>query len=297
MRAPQFQAEEPPTSGAAEPAAPPYEPVDARSPPPWAPIDPDTLRSAVRTFDLLARYHRLEVRGLERVPEGPALFVGNHNGGLNPVDGLFLIHYYRRFGYDKPIYVLAHDILFSVPRIARVLGSVGIVPAHRDSARALLEAGHKVLVFPGGDIENLRPFTARRRVVLGGRQGFARLALKTGVPIVPVVGAGNHEILVVLSQGRRLARLIGADRLARVHSIPLIFALPWGLLFGPMAALPYLPLPAKITVQIGHPIEAAAWEDMSDPEALADQLYVQTEQVMQYMLTELYQERLLPIIG
>lgn len=237
------------------------------------------------------------MRGLERVPEGPALFVGNHNGGLNPVDGLFLIHYYRRFGYERPIYILAHDLLFRAPRVARALESVGIVPARRDSAAALLEAGHKVLVFPGGDIENLRPYSARRKVVLGGRHGFARLALRTGVPIVPVVSAGSHEILVVLSQGRRLARLIGADRLARVHSIPLIFALPWGLLFGPMAALPYLPLPAKITVQIGHPIEAAAWEDMDAPDALADELYALTEQVMQYMLTELYQERLLPIVG
>ena len=237
------------------------------------------------------------MRGLERVPRGPALFVGNHNGGLNPVDGLFLVHYYRRFGYDRPIYILAHDILFRLPRVARVLESVGIVPARRDSARRLLEAGHKVLVFPGGDIENLRPFAERRRVVLGGRQGFARLALKTDVPIVPVVGAGNHETLVVLAQGRRIARAIGADRLARVHSIPLIFALPWGLLFGPMAAIPYLPLPAKITVQIGHPILPAAWEDMNQPDLLADRLYLQVEQVMQYMLDELYEERLLPILG
>jgi len=251
----------------------------------------------VRGFDLLARYHRLEVRGLERIPRGPALLVGNHNGGLNPVDGLFLVHYYRRFGYDRPIYILAHDMLFRVPSVARTLESIGIVPAHRDTAQRVLEAGEKVLVFPGGDIENLRPFSDRRRVVLGGRQGFCRLALRTGVPIIPVVGAGNHEILVVLSQGRRLARAIGADRLARVHSLPLIFALPWGLLFGPMAALPYLPLPAKITVQLGHPIEPAAWEGMDHPAELADQLYLEVEQTMQYMLDELYGQRLLPVFG
>jgi 1-acyl-sn-glycerol-3-phosphate acyltransferase len=239
----------------------------------------------------------LEVRGLERIPRGPAIFVGNHNGGLNPVDGLFLVHYYRRVGYDRPIYILAHDILFRVPRIAEILTSVGIVPARRETARAVLEAGHKLLVFPGGDIENLRPFTQRQRVVLGGRRGFARLALQHGAPIIPVVSAGGHETLVVLSQGRRLAKAIGADRLARVHSLPLIFALPWGLLFGPMAALPYLPLPAKITVQIGHPIEPAAWESMNAPDELADELYLQVEQTMQYMLSELYQERLLPVVG
>ncbi|MEZ4449394.1 MAG: lysophospholipid acyltransferase family protein [Nannocystaceae bacterium] len=264
---------------------------------PFAPVDPATLRAAAAGFDVLARYHRLEVRGLERIPKGPAIFVGNHNGGFNPVDGLFLVHYYRRFGYDEAIYILAHDILFRVPRMAELLHSVGIIPAHRESARAVLEAGHKLLVFPGGDIENMRPFSQRRRVVLGGRQGFARLALQTGVPILPVVSAGSHETLVVLSQGRRLARAIGADRLARIHSLPLIFALPWGLLFGPMAALPYLPLPSKVTVQIGHTIEPAAWESMAEPAPLADQLYLQVEQVMQYMLSELYEERTLPVLG
>ena len=66
--------------------------------------------SAVSGFDKLARYHRLEVRGLDNIPlDGPALLVGNHNGGLNPVDGLWLVHYYRSCGYDRPIYILAHD--------------------------------------------------------------------------------------------------------------------------------------------------------------------------------------------
>ena len=178
---------------------------------------------------------------------------------------------------------------FSITRTSARNGS--------DEVIVSLSAGHKLLVFPGGDIENLRPFTQRQRVVLGGRRGFARLALQHGAPIIPVVSAGGHETLVVLSQGRRLAKAIGADRLARVHSLPLIFALPWGLLFGPMAALPYLPLPAKITVQIGHPIEPAAWESMDAPDELADELYLQVEQTMQYMLSELYQERLLPVVG
>ncbi|MCA9634933.1 MAG: hypothetical protein KC420_02755 [Myxococcales bacterium] len=188
-------------------------------------------------------------------------------------------------------------MLFRIPRIAEILNSIGIVPAARGTARAVLAAGHKLLVFPGGDIENLRPFSQRHRVILGGRQGFARLALQEGVPIIPVVGAGNHETLFVISQGRRLAKAIGADRIARVHSLPLIFALPWGFLFGPMAALPYLPLPSKVTVQIGHPIEPAAWEDMDEPDHLADELYLQVEETMQYMLTELYGERLLPVLG
>lgn len=251
---------------------------------------PKTLATAVRGFSKLARYHRLDVRGLERVPEGPAMFVGNHNGGLNPVDGLFLVNYYRKLGYDQPVYVLAHDILFKHPKLAAVMRSVGIVPARRQTARRVLESGHKLLVFPGGDLDTLRPYRDRRKVVLAGRKGFCRLGLEHRVPIVPVVSAGAHETLIVLSQGRRLAKALRLPRWARLHSLPVMLAFPWGLLAGPTCALPYLPLPAKITVQIGKPIDCRQW-------ARPETLYRYVEGTMQGMLDDLYAERILPIVG
>jgi 1-acyl-sn-glycerol-3-phosphate acyltransferase len=251
---------------------------------------PKALAAAVRGFDFLARYHRLDVRGLEHVPEGPAVLVGNHNGGLNPVDGLFLVHYYRQRGYDEPVYILAHDILFKHPRVADVLRSVGIVPARRETAQRVLEAGHKLLVFPGGDLETLRPYRDRAKVVLAGRTGFAKLALDHDVPIIPVVSAGAHETLIVLSQGRRIAEALRLPKWARLHSLPIMLAAPWGLLAGPTCVLPYLPLPAKITVQVGAGIEARA-------STTIDTMYRRVEGTMQDMLDELYAERVLPIIG
>lgn len=251
---------------------------------------PRALASAIKGFDVLARYHRLDVRGLEHVPDGPAVLVGNHNGGLNPVDGLFLVHYYRQRGYHEPIYILAHDILFKHPRMAAVLRSVGIVPARRETARQVLEAGHKLLVFPGGDIETLRPYRDRGKVVLAGRTGFARLALEHDVPVVPVVSAGAHETLIVLSQGRRVAQALRLPKWARLHSLPIMLAAPWGLLMGPTCALPYLPLPAKITVQVGRALEAR-------PSTTVDTLYRRVEGTMQDMLDDLYGERSLPIVG
>jgi 1-acyl-sn-glycerol-3-phosphate acyltransferase len=244
----------------------------------------------VRGFDVLARYHRLDVRGLEHVPEGPAVLVCNHNGGLSPVDGLFLVHYYRQRGYDEPIYILAHDILFKHPRVAAVLRSVGIVPARRETARQVLEAGHKLLVFPGGDIETLRPYRDRGKVVLAGRSGFARLALEHDVPVVPVVSAGSHETLIVLSQGRRVAKALRLPQWARIHSLPIMLAAPWGVLMGPTCALPYLPLPAKVTVQVGPALGAR-------PSTTTDTMYRRVEGTMQDMLDELYAERTLPVIG
>lgn len=255
------------------------------------------LAATVGAFEKLARYHRLEVRGLENIPvDGPALLVGNHNGGLNPVDGLFLVEYYRRNGYQQPVYILAHDILFRVKKIADMLESVGIIRARKGQARELLESGHKVLVFPGGDIESMRPYRDRHKIVLAERQGFIRLAQWAGAPIVPVVSAGAHETMMVLSQGTGIARFFNLPRFARVNSLPLLLAAPWGVLWGPTCALPYLPLPAKITVQIAEPI---ACEKCDEPEASerAPKIYRQVEQVMQATLDGLYSERLFPILG
>lgn len=251
---------------------------------------PKALAGAIKGFDVLARYHRLDVRGLDTMPEGPAVLVGNHNGGFNPVDGLFLVHYYRQRGYDDPVYILAHDILFKHPRVAAVLRSVGIVPARRETAHQVLEAGHKLLVFPGGDLETMRPYRDRGKVVLAGRTGFAKLALEHDVPIVPVVSAGSHETLIVLTQGRRLAKALRLPKWARLHSLPIMLAAPWGVLVGPTCALPYLPLPAKITVQVGAGIEARA-------STTIETMYRRVEGTMQDMLDELYAERTLPIVG
>ena len=249
-------------------------------------------------FDLLSRYHRCEVRGVDNIPEGPALIVANHNGGLNPVDGLFLVEYYRQRGYDRPVYILAHDILFRIKKVAAVLESVGIIRARKGQARELLEAGHKVLVFPGGDVESMRPLRDRRRIVLAERQGFARLALRAGVPIVPVVSAGSHETMVVLTRGHRLARLLRLEKWARLSSLPVVLAAPWGVMFGPTCALPYLPLPSKVTFQIGDPMPLID-RPCSDPEAnmRAPAVYERVEGVMQAILDSLYDERLLPVFG
>jgi len=255
----------------------------------------EALERGVELFETLARYHRLEVRGVERIPEGPAVLVGNHNAGLNPIDGAFLVEHYRRHGFHDPVFVLAHDVLFRSPRMARLLESVGIVRARPGTAQKILDAGHKLLVFPGGDIENLRPFADRKRVDLAGRTGFIRLAREAKVPLVPVVSAGAHETLVVLSQGRRLAKFLHLDELFRIHSLPVMFAMPWGLMFGPTCALPYLPLPAKVTVEIGPLLDPFADRD-GEPCQL-DHTYCAVEETMQQMLTALYAERRLPVWG
>ena len=76
-------------------------------------FDPGTtqrLMSAMRPF--LKTYFRSEVRGLDSFPPGGALVVGNHSGGMFPMDvPIFTVDFYDKFGYDRPLYTLSHDVL------------------------------------------------------------------------------------------------------------------------------------------------------------------------------------------
>src|SRR5690606_16269667 len=100
-----------------------------------------------------------------------------------------------------------------------------------------------LLVMPGGDLDTWRPFTKRYQVCFAGRTGYARLALRAGVPIAPVVNAGAHHTLIVLTDGRKLAEKLRLPELARASIWPVHLSMPWGLALGPW---PHLPPPVKL---------------------------------------------------
>jgi 1-acyl-sn-glycerol-3-phosphate acyltransferase len=254
--------------------------------------DPELVRLFTDFFCTLgARYFRVKIEGLAHVPaHGPALLVGNHNGGLLPTDGFIAasaIH--DHFGVERAVYVLTHDFMFADPILRRYALKSGMLRAGNDSARHALDEGHLVLVYPGSDLETFRSFRERGKVVLAGRHGFVRLALRQRVPIIPVVSAGTQEQFIVLTRGDRLARLARAHRWARTDVFPVVLALPWGLTSG---FVPYLPLPAQTTLTFGEPI---AWPELGPADAerpdVVDRCYRQVELRMQALLDELMRGR------
>src|SRR5579871_307872 len=151
--------------------------------------DPAFLRRITPLVDLWLSYFDAEVQSYDRVPaSGPALIVGNHSGGMYMPDyWAFLRRWVRERGYDEPLYSLGFDLMFAIPGMATIARKVGTVPAsHRHAAR-LLDRGCTVVVYPGGDEDDYRPWTERHRVDLHGRCGFVRLALRHRVPVVPMV--------------------------------------------------------------------------------------------------------------
>lgn len=248
------------------------------------------LRENLRWFSaVFNRYHDVCIAGLECLPPGRALVVGNHNGGTSTPDMFALmIAYWERYGVESPAYGLAHDLVFRVPLLGALLRRAGALPAGHRSALAALAADAKVLVYPGGDLDAYKPSSRRHEVIFGGRKGFIRLALRAGAPIVPVVSVGAHESFHVITDGSGFARASGWKRLTRMEVIPVIVGLPWGLWVGP---IPHLPPPLKMRVRVLDPI---SWPELdasaADDDAVVTRCYEQVRATMQSALDELVRE-------
>src|SRR5689334_509796 len=218
--------------------------------------DPDYIEQTLPALRLSSKlYFRADVRGLENIPpEGPVLLVGNHSGGTWIADTfIFSQCFYDHFGSGRRFHQLAHDLVFKVPGLRALVERYGTVPASPENMTRALDRGAALLVYPGGDHETFRPSWESDRVDFAGRTGFVKLALEHGVPIVPVVSAGGQETALFLGQGRRLARALQLDRRFRLKVLPAAIGPPFGVTIMDLPGR--YPLPAKISIRVGKPID------------------------------------------
>lgn len=258
-------------------------------------LDPDFMRKLVPKMETFSSYFGAEVRGMDRVPESPVLLIGNHSGGIiTPDTSALYAAWYRERGFDDPLMGLAFDGIYGVPGWRELMRKIGQMPASMENARAALRIGSSVLLYPGGSYEVFRPWKDRNRIVFRGRKGFIRLALETGVPVVPVVGHGGHETTFVLTRGERLAKLLSLDKV-RMDGAPLLLQLPWGI---STPITPGIPLPAKITVQVCEPLDWSRFgpDGGKDPKVL-ERCYEEITSIMQATLDGLAAETPRPLIS
>ena len=255
----------------------------------WDPGLTERVMAFIRP--LIKGYHRAEVRGLESFTSGGALVVANHTGGLFPMDvPVFAAGFYEKFGYDRPVYTLSHDVILTGPT-GDFFIKTGFIRANHENADEALRSGGVVVVFPGGDYDVYRPTLSENKVDFDGRTGYVRAALNAGVPIVPTVAIGGQESQVYLSRGEWMARLLRLDKLMRDKILPISFGFPFGL----SAVLPVnVPLPTKIVMQVLPPIDIVA-EFGENPDI--DEVDGHVRHVMQRALDELAKERRLPVLG
>jgi 1-acyl-sn-glycerol-3-phosphate acyltransferase len=238
----------------------------------------------------------MEIEGMQNVPKGRALIVGNHNSGITFIEPIAIgTQWYLERGTDDALLWLVHDAMLAMPGLKNFLVRAGCARASHKTANAALDQGRKVVVFPGGNLDAFRTYRNRYKITFGGHKGFVRLALKRQVPIVPMVIAGGHESFFVLNSGRTLARLLRLNKTIRSDTFPIFLGLPWGIGVGPIF---HIPLPAKSHVRFLDPISINGYrpKDAKDPDAI-DDMYLKVTGAMQCAMDDIAAARKYPIIG
>src|SRR3954451_18755546 len=244
---------------------------------------------------LIDYWFRMEVEGWERLPEPPALLVGIHSGAPFVWDAWTVgIHWWRHFGTEGPLHGTAQDALMAAPGVGTYFRKMGVLPAAPDSMASAPAEGHDVAVWPGGEVDSLRPWTKRDQAILAGRKGFIRLAINTGVPIVPIATTGGADSMPVLATGRRLARALQLDKVARLKMFPFALQVPWGI--SP-AMLPEIPLPTKIRTAFQEPITLSRDPRKAKDDGYLEPTYHEIEGSIQRGMDALARRRRLPLFG
>ena len=192
---------------------------------------------------LFERYFRVEVRGIENVPEtGGALVVANHSGTV-PIDSTMTqLALHDRHPARRHLRTLGADLVFRLPVVAPIARKSGATLACNEDAERMLTAGELVGVWPEGFKGIGKPFSERYKLQRFGRGGFVSAALRAGVPIIPCSIVGAEEIYPIIGNAGTLARLLG------VPYLPITPFFPW---LGPIGMIP---LPSKWIIEFGEPI-------------------------------------------
>ena len=244
---------------------------------------------------LMDYWFRMEIEGWENVPDPPVLLIGIHSGAPFVWDAWTVgVQWWRRFGEERPLHGTAHDALMAAPLIGRYFRRMGVLPAAPDSITAALAAGHDVALWPGGEVDSLRPWVKRDEAILAGRKGFVRLAIRSGVPIVPIATVGGPDSMPVLATGRRVARLLQLDKVARLKMFPIAVMAPWGISF---AVLPEIPLPTKIRTAFQPPVVFDRDPTRADDDEYVREGYERVRTSIQHGMDALARRRRLPLLG
>ncbi|HVQ49210.1 MAG TPA: lysophospholipid acyltransferase family protein [Mycobacterium sp.] len=244
---------------------------------------------------LVDHWFRMEFDGWENLPDPPVLLVGIHSGAPFVWDAWTVgVQWWRRFGQDRPLHGTAHDVLMAMPLIGRYFRAMGVLPAAPDSMATALAEGRDVAVWPGGEVDSLRPWSERDRANLAGRKGFVKLAIRAGVPIVPIATVGGADAMPVLVRGDQLSRALRLDKLLRLKVFPIAVSLPWGI--AP-AALPQFPLPAKIRTRLMPAVELDHDPERADDDAYLEEKYWEVQNSIQSGMDALARKRALPLFG
>ena len=144
----------------------------------------------------------------------------------------------------RPVYGLADYFFRRVPVVGTMWSRVGGVAANPDNAYRLLHDQRQLaLVFPEGTKGPSKSYTDRYQLRRFGRGGFVEIAMRAGVPVVPIAVVGSEETMPVVLRLPGLARAIGVPYFPITANF---------LTLGPVGMI--MPFPAKFKLRVLDPV-------------------------------------------
>ena len=202
----------------------------------------ESIRELARTIyePIYRHWFRAEWDGLEHIPRtGGALLVANHAAAI-PSDAPVIMHGVET-ELRRPVYGLAENLLRALPVVGTMWSRVGGVAAHPENAFRLLHDDQQlVLVFPEGTKGTGKLYRDRYKLHRFGRGGFVEIAMRSGVPVVPIAVVGAEESMPIVWKSPLLAKLL---------NIPYFPVTANQFVFGPVLGLmAYFPTKFKLRV-------------------------------------------------
>ena len=159
-------------------------------------------------MEVMDRYFRLEVEGLENLPKkGGAILVPNHSGYAG-LDAMVLSHEVFKRIHRIPR-VLTHYLWFVSKKTAVPAQKLGFIEASMKNGLRALDNNQLIILFPEGENGNFKP-TKNAYELQEFKRGFVRMALQTGAPIIPTIVIGAEETHINITQlkfGKELKNL------------------------------------------------------------------------------------------
>lgn len=169
--------------------------------------------------------YKMHVIGRENIPDGGCVVVANHSQWADPV----LVA--TSLGNKHVFVAMAKKELFDIKPLAPLITALGAFPVNRNAAditaiktalRSVKE-GKKLLIFPEG--------TTKHKEGDAVKEGAARIALKTGAPILPIYISENKkfrkDVYVVIgepfvpekSRDKDAGRLLAEEMMRRIYAL------------------------------------------------------------------------------
>lgn len=202
-------------------------------------------------------YFRVEAHGIDRVPAGRGLLIGNHSSQL-AYDGMMVATAMMLDARPRrAVKAMIEKVFQRLPLVNVLMTRAGQITGLPENCERLLSDEELLMVFPEGARGSGKLWKDRYKLLDFGT-GFMRLAMKTRAPITPFAFVGGEEACPAIYDVKPLARLFG---------IPYVPITP--------TLLP-LPLPARCSIWFGEPMWFEGTGNEEDAEVMAKVEQVKT---------------------